>query len=61
MVCETGDTNCIGYLQGDGGIKLNSDSSYLLANFTKVTEIDGIENLDTSNATNMGLMFQDMN
>ncbi len=57
VVCEAEDTNCIGYLQGDGGIKLNTDSSNLFAKFKNVTEIEGIENLYTSSVTNMNNMF----
>ncbi len=60
VVCEAEDTNCIGYLQGEGGIKLNSDSSKLFYNFTNVTKIEGIENLDTSNVKNMSDMFSGM-
>ncbi len=57
VVCEAEDTNCIGYLQGDGGIKLDSDSSYLFNEFSNVSEIEGIENLDTSRVTDMDHMF----
>ncbi len=59
VVCEAEDTNCIGYLQGEGGIKLSS-GIYLFYNFTNVTEIDGIENLDTSSITIMNNMFRGM-
>ena len=58
VVCEAEDTNCIGYLQGEGGIKLNRNSRYLFYNFTNVTKIEGIENLDTRNVTNMTQLFQ---
>ncbi len=60
VVCDTEDTNCTGYLQGDGGIKLNSDSAVLFMNFSKVTQIEGIENLDASGVTNMSSMFYKM-
>ena len=47
----------------DGGVTANVDSKYLFANIgysvangTEV-KIEGLENLDTSNVTNMGLMF----
>ena len=57
VVCNSGNTNCIGYLQGEGGIELNIDSSYLFSNFRKVTQIEGMENLYTSLVTNMNEMF----
>ena len=57
VVCDTEETNCIGYLQGDGGIKLNDDSSYLFADFSKLTQIEGMENLYTSNVYDMRYMF----
>ncbi len=60
VVCEAEDTSCIGYLQGDGGIKLNNSSSNLFKDFTNVTEIEGIENLDTSSVTTMNSMFRGM-
>ena len=59
VVCET-SSNCTGYLQGDGGIELNNDSSYLFYSFTKVTKIEGIENLYISLVTNMHGMFRRM-
>ncbi len=60
VVCDTGDTNCIGYLQGEGGIELNTNSSYLFYGFNKVTQIEGMENLYTSLVTNMRAMFINM-
>ncbi len=60
VICESDDTNCIGYLQGDGGVKLNSNSSRLFANYTKVTEIEGMQNFDTSSVTDMSSMFASM-
>ncbi len=60
VVCDTGDTNCIGYLQSNGGIDLNSDSSYLFYNFKNVTQIEGIENLYTSSVIDMKHMFYNM-
>ncbi len=59
VVCEIGDINCIGYLQGDGGVKLNQNSSYLFSGFTNVVNIMGFENVDTSEVTNMDNMFSD--
>ena len=60
VVCDANDTNCIGYLQGDKGIDLNSDSSYLFYAFENVTQIEGIENLYASNVENMSHMFRSM-
>ena len=57
VVCESGDTNCVGYLQGDGGVKANPNSSYLFNGYSKVNEINGLENLKTSEVTNMSSMF----
>ncbi len=57
VICEAEDTNCIGYLQGDGGVKLNANSSNLFSEFSNVTNIIGLENLDTSEVTNMSGMF----
>ncbi len=57
VVCETGDINCTGYLQGDGGVKANSNSSYLFSGFTNVSAIDNIKNLDISNVIEMNYMF----
>ena len=57
VVCETDEKNCIGYLQSDGKIIANTDSTGLFRGFTKLTEITGLENLDTSNVTNMSQMF----
>ena len=60
VVCEAEDTNCIGYLQGDGGIKLNTYGSNLFNNFSQVTEIEGIQNLDISSVKYMERMFAGM-
>ncbi len=60
VVCDTEETNCTGYLQGEGGIKLNSDSRNLFYGFSKVTKIEGIENLDTRDVTDMSSMFYRM-
>ncbi len=56
VVCES-DDNCIGYLQSNGKIILNDNSSNLFNGFYKITSIDGLENFDTSNVTNMHDMF----
>ncbi len=60
VVCDNEETNCTGYLQGTNGIKGNEDSSYLFADFTNVTNIDGLENIDTSNVKNISYMFTNM-
>ncbi len=60
VVCEIGDANCVGYLQGDGGVKANSDSSNLFNGYSNVTDIIGLENLDTSNVIIMMDMFDNM-
>ncbi len=45
------------YIQGNGGVVANYDSSYLFYNFSKLTEIENINLLDTSEVTNMNSMF----
>ncbi len=60
VVCDTEETDCTGYLQGTNGIKANEDSSYLFNGFTKVIQIEGLENIDTSNVINMEAMFSTM-
>ncbi len=47
----------IAYIQGDGGIALNPNSSYLFSGFSNLTAIEGLELLDTSHVTNMSSMF----
>lgn len=44
----------------DGIIEANLDSEYLFANFTSVTAINGLDNLDTSNVTDMRAMFMNV-
>ena len=46
------------YIQGNGGVKANSNSSYLFYKFTKLREIEGLELLNTSKVTAMNSMFQ---
>ena len=48
----------IAYIQGDGGVLANQNSSYLFSNFSNLVSIDGLEKLNTSNVTNMGSMFK---
>ena len=47
----------IAYIQGDGGVLANQNSSYLFSNFSNLVSIDGLEKLNTINVTNMGSMF----
>ena len=58
LVPNTDDTttNTL-YIQGNGGVIANYNSSYLFRNFSKLTEIENINLLDTSNVTNMSDMF----
>ena len=45
------------YIGGDGGVAANVYSADLFWNFKKLKEIKGLENFDTSNATNFSYMF----
>ena len=58
LVPNTDDTttNTL-YIQGNGGVIANYNSSYLFYNFSKLTEIENINLLDTSQVTDMGGMF----
>ncbi len=47
----------IAYIQGDGKIDANADSSYLFNGFSNLKEIEGLNLLDTSRVTNMRSMF----
>ncbi len=58
IVPNTEDTSTyIAYIQGDGKIIANKNSSYLFYYFDKTETIEGLENLDTSEVTNMKGMF----
>ena len=59
LVPNTGDTitNTL-YIQGNGGVIANYNSSDLFYNFSKLTEIENLNLLDTSNVTDMSHMFQ---
>ena len=46
------------YIQGNGGVAANYDSSYLFDNFSKLTEIENLNLLDTSQVTDMNYMFR---
>ena len=60
LVPNTDDTttNTL-YIQGNGGVTANYDSNHLFYQFRKLTEIENINLLDTSNVTNMWYMFRD--
>ncbi len=60
LVPNTDDTttNTL-YIQGNGGVIANYNSNYLLRDFSKLTEIENINLLDTSNVTNMWYMFRE--
>ncbi len=45
------------YLGQNGGVIANEDSSWLFGGFSNLKTIEGLENLDTSNAVNMTRMF----
>ncbi len=45
------------YIGQNGGVNANSDSMYLFDGFTNVTNINGLEYLDTSKVTDMTAMF----
>ena len=53
---EDGNTYTI-YIQGDGKVIANEDSSYLFYRFEDLESIEGLEYLDTSNVTHMSSMF----
>ena len=53
---EDGNTYTI-YIQGPGKVIANKNSAYLFNGFTKLVSIEGLEYLDTSQATNMSRMF----
>ncbi len=46
------------YIGQDGGVVANPNSKNLFSSFVNVKEINGLENLDTSNVTNMNSMFK---
>ena len=53
---EDGNTYTV-YIQGPGKVIANKNSAYLFSNFTKLESIEGLEYLDTSQVTDMGMMF----
>ena len=58
LVPNTDDTttNTL-YIQGNGGVIANYNSEYLFSRFSKLTEIENVNLLDTSNVTTMTSMF----
>jgi len=59
LVTDSADsTKYIAYIQSNGRIYANEDSSYLFCNFTNLKSIEGLEYLDTSEVTNMQCMFR---
>ena len=58
LVPNTDDTttNTL-YIQGNDGVIANYNSDYLFCNFSKLTEIENINLLDTSNVRSMDSMF----
>ena len=57
IVPNTDGTTYTAYIQGEGGVKGNKNSSYLFKNFRYITTIEGLEKFDTSNVTNTSYMF----
>ncbi len=57
LVKNEGEETYTLYISSNGGIKANSNSSYLFANFKNLNTIEGLVNLDTSNTTNMNNLF----
>ena len=58
LVPNTDDTttNTL-YIQGNGGVTANYNSEYLFFRFSKLTEIENLNLLDTSNVISMNRMF----
>jgi len=56
---NNGDDTYTTYINSDGKITANRYSSNLFYKFIKLTTIEGLENLDTSQVTNMSFMFYD--
>lgn len=54
---ESDNTKYTAYIQGDGGVGAPINSMCLFAAFIALESIDGMENLDTINVTNMYGMF----
>ncbi len=61
VVCDQNDENCTAYIEGNGKVKANPDSSYLFYGFYNVDSIEGLEYLDTSEVTKMIGTFSGLN
>ena len=58
VVANTEDTTTHTiYIQGNGGVMANENSSYLFCSFSKLKDIEHLEYLDTSQVVNMYSMF----
>ena len=60
VVCEADDTNCVGYLQSNCKVIVSNYADNLFYNYSEVTTIEGLNNLDTSNSMSMQSMFSGM-
>lgn len=56
-IVSNGNSTYTAYIQGDGKIMANTNSYFLFYNFSNLTSIEGLDNLDTSNVVNMNSMF----
>lgn len=56
-IVSNGNNTFTAYIQGDGKIMANTNSSYLFYNFSNLTSIYGLNKLDTSNTVDMQYMF----
>ncbi len=54
---EDDTTKYTAYIQANGKVKANPNSSNLFYNFTNLTSTENLDKLDTSNVTNMSNMF----
>lgn len=61
IVCKIEGSTLYIYACGVKKIQLNTDASYTFAGFTNVTEISGLELIDTSQTMSMSWMFGDCN
>lgn len=59
ITCQVIGTELFIYTHGADKVLLNVDASYTFSGFTSVTEIQGLEYLDTSETINMYWMFGD--
>lgn len=60
MVANESDTSTFTlYIQGNGGVTANTNSSYLFYSFNNLEKIENLHLLNTSNSTNISYMFRD--